>query len=607
MLIQLQEPGQSNKRNKKVIGIDLGTTHSVLAYSTNQNPVILKRSHEDGIIPSLISYSNNKKLYGYDVKANDFGAVTIGSIKRLMDKSPHSWAKVCHLFPQLNFNHFNEELLSFSILGSNKTVVEMVSELIAYLKNYAEEVLQEDIEQAVITVPAYFDEGARQATKDAAKLAGLEVLRLINEPTAAAFAYGLDKNVEGIYGIYDFGGGTFDFSILQLTAGVFQVLATGGHTNLGGDDIDRRIVEYFVDNIQKNDHQLAMSVARKMKEDLSKEKEVKGHFPGHTAPSLLDEGTLMELSLPYIEQTLEICSQVLLDANLNIDSLDGVVLVGGSSLMPIVRETVEKFFHKKPLSDINPEEIVALGAALQAEAITKGSDTLLIDVTPLSLGIEVMGGIVEKIIPRNSPIPCIVHQSFTTFQDGQTAMKIHVVQGEREFVKDCRSLGEFILTGIPPMPAGMAKIKVQFSLDANGLLVVSAQEQETKIHQEIQVRPAYGLTEEALFEMLKEGALNGVEDIQNRLREESRVEAERLYNTVEKAISNDGELLNQEEKIHIQTEMNKLKKLMENNQTHEIKNQAKVLMEVTQNFAERRVNKYLQQQLTGQNINSVID
>lgn len=493
MLLQLVEPGQDTNSASlpNAIGIDLGTTHSVVAVSQGQQARILG----ERLVPSVVFYpdDNMQALVGavamehLKIRPGDAQLRGICSVKRLLSQHP-----------------------SLRIAEIEKTPVEVSADILKAIKAQAEEALGYAIHEAVITVPAYFDDVARQATKDAAALAGLNVLRLINEPTAAALAYGLDNQAEGIYAIYDLGGGTFDISLLRLHHGVFQVLATGGHTQLGGDDIDLAILNHW------GAEHLAASIdylqlARQAKHAVQLVLQDTWVLPGTSTTVTMDLATLDRLCAPLIAKTLEISSQVLADASLTPADIQGVVLVGGSTRISSLREAVADFFGRPPLTDANPDEIVALGAALQAEALTKGSSSLLLDVTPLSLGIETMGGLVEKIIPRNTPIPATVTQAFTTYQAGQTQMKIHIVQGEHEYTAHCRSLGEFILKDIPPMAAGAARIEVTYALDTDGLLTVSAQEKTTGVHVNLEIKPVYGLDEGGLDELLSE-QLNCLQD-----------------------------------------------------------------------------------------------
>ena len=443
------------------------------------------------------------------------------------------------------------------------------------------------INDAVITVPAYFDEAARQETLEAAKIAGLKVLRLINEPTAAALAYGLDQNVEGVYAVYDLGGGTFDLSIIRFSKGVFQVIATAGNTLLGGDDVDQLIATKL--NMSAQD-------ARVVKEYLS-------DHPVH--PSGLTQHDLAALCAPLLDQTLMICRQALEDSKLVTTDLSGIVLVGGSTRMPAVRQAVSHFFDQDPLVNLNPDEVVALGAALQAKALTHGSDTVLLDVTPLSLGIETMGGLVEKIIHRNSPIPAAIAQEFTTYENGQDGMVIHVVQGEREFSKDCRSLATFTLTGIPPMSAGIARIRITFMLDVDGLLTVGAKEMTSGVSQRIDIRPSYGLNEDDLFSILKDNFDHGANDIEQRLLIETRLEAEQTMSLVTSALAQDGDLLTKDERHVMDTRMNDLQKSLNCDDKNVIKTQLQALEAATQDFADRRVNRNIKRALSGSHVDKI--
>lgn len=475
MLLQLVEPGQTPDPHASVkgvvIGIDLGTTHSVAAYVRGGKPEVLTLGEKNPLIPSTLSVTED----GF--KVGETSGEVLSSTKRLMGREKGQRLR----------------------LGSHMlTPVEVASHILFHIKHCVEQTLSSPLDGAVITVPAYFDEAARVATKQAAALAGIKVLRLINEPTAAALAYGLESGAEGIYAIYDFGGGTFDVSLLKLKGSVFQVLGTGGDLNLGGDDIDHALLSH----LQLSD----LREARRIKERLSDDKS----FEGMTREALED------LATPFVKKTLKITQEVLKEARLSLKEIKGVVLVGGMTRMPLVKREVANFFGIIPLCDIDPDQTVALGAAIAAHGLQYGSDTLLLDLTPLSLGLETMGGLIEKIIPRNTPLPALASQEFTTHEDGQGGMVIHVVQGEREFVPDCLSLGRFELKDLPPLPAGAARVRVDFSVDVEGLLTVSAFEKTTGHSQHIEVRPSHGLDEDTLSQIILESQKFGKEDSQKR-------------------------------------------------------------------------------------------
>lgn len=579
-LIDTLKPSEPLSEKGPAIGIDLGTTHSVVAVSQNRQVRVLTTETGDRLIPSVVVYHGEHDVVGTRAQCQE-GA--IASIKRLMGMSEIP-ADLKNSYPLVS----SDSGIFLKCGDLLKTPIEISADILKYAKKVAQDAFEQPITEAVITVPAYFDEAARQETKEAAQLAGLKVLRLINEPTAAALAYGLDQKVEGTYAIYDFGGGTFDISIIRFTKGVFQVIATAGDTQLGGDDIDHLIADKF--NVSAKE-------GRRIKEFMT----------NHDAYSewSFSKNDFEDLVQPLISRTFDICKLALDDAQLKVTDLDGVVLVGGSTRMPVVRQAVKKFFLQEPLTNLNPDEVVAYGAALQAEALTVGSDTVLLDVTPLSLGIETMGGIVEKIIHRNTPIPVAIAQDFTTYEDGQNALIVHVVQGEREFIKDCRSLAIFTLTGIPAMAAGLARIRISFALDVDGLLTVSAKEMTTGISQKIEIKPSYGLQEEELLKILRDNYEHGASDVDQRLLIETKLEAEQFVNMLTTAIVQDGDLIGIEEQKNIDQAIDDLRNFLNSDNKDDIKAQLRALENLTQDFAERRINRNMRRALSGQRIDDV--
>lgn len=564
--LQLHEPGETPLPHAEdaspAVGIDLGTTHSVVAFSQGEKAEVLKNTHGHAIIPSVVDYAGAAPIVGHPAReAQGKGAATvISSIKRRM----------------------HEAAAKIEVAGRTLTPVEISADILRELKKIAERSLGREVTQAVITVPAHFDDTARTATRDAARLAGLSVLRLINEPTAAALAYGLDHAAEGIYAVYDLGGGTFDISILKMEKGVFQVLATGGDAQLGGDDFDALIPA-------KN-----LSEARSIKERLSDEDAVDG-FTRTQFEALIE---------PLVARSIQACKQALFDARLTPADVKGVVLVGGSTRVPLVRKRVEEFFGKAPLADVNPDEVVAIGAAIQAEGLTHGSNNLLLDVIPLSLGLETMGGLTEKLVPRNTPIPTAVAQEFTTFKDGQTGMNVHIVQGEREMAAHNRSLAHFTLKGIPPLPAGIARIRVSFMVDADGLLTVSAEELHTNTRQTVEVKPAYGLPPEEMERMLRESMEHARSDITERLLVEARVEAERLIEELQSAMKADGDLLSDAQKALITSQIGYVREAIVGDDRERIDVEMHQLASLTQAFAEKRMDRAITGALQGAHVDS---
>jgi molecular chaperone HscA len=595
MLIDIQEPGTSyNKQspsNDIAIGIDLGTTYSLAAMSKGNKPTVIT----SGVIPSAVSFAHTEVVVGQDA-LNDMIAnpeSVIMSVKRLMGRGIQDLQKTDH-HRLYQFDQGQEEHGAIQLQLGNRVVtpIEVSSEILKTVKQQAESALKQSVFKAVITVPAYFDDAARLATKDAARLAGIEVLRLVNEPTAAALAYGLDSGSEGLYAIYDLGGGTFDFSLLNLRKGVFQVLATAGDTHLGGDDFDLALLNDVMNQneitVSENEYKKALHDMRALKEQLS------------VATTIKQQGFEISrdrfdaLIRPLIEKSLDICEQALADAQVNKHELKGIVLVGGSTRIPLVQAMVKNHFNQDPLCTINPDQVVALGAALQAEALTNGSDTLLLDITPLSLGLETMGGLVDRIIERNSPIPISQSKVFTTYQDGQTGLQLHVVQGEREMATDCRSLARFELKGIPSMRAGDARVRVQFSLDADGLLTVVAREELTGIYQHIEVKPSYGLSEAELEAMLKDSFQYAKQDVESRLLVEARLAAKKMLGFLASGLEKDGHLLEQTQSEAIEIAMDVLENQLTRNNRSDIEQSLNSLKQLIQPFIETRLNHSLQ-------------
>ncbi|MGB4562143.1 MAG: Fe-S protein assembly chaperone HscA [Methylophilaceae bacterium] len=607
-LLQISEPGKSTEPHQRrlSVGIDLGTTNSLVASVISGVPIILS-DDEHRLIPSKVLYDEDVVLVGHDIPEHKN---IISSIKRYLGKKLKDIDT--HTLP-FKIDKEREDIFIQTQQGL-KTPVEISSEILKKLKQIATERFQDDIFGAVITVPAYFDEGQRQATKDAAQLAGINVLRLINEPTAAALAYGLDTKKEGVYAIYDLGGGTFDISILRFSKGIFEVLSTNGDASLGGDDFDQIIKHEIIkqnalEHLNSDDHEKLNNIAKMIKEKLTKDDHLSEqfNFKNHNLNVSISSKTFENLAVNLIDKTVQCVKNALFDADLNVTDIDGVVMVGGSTRMPVIQKYIRQFFKQSLLNDLNPDEVVALGAARQAQALSGQSDddTLLLDVTPLSLGIETMGDLVEKIIPRNSTIPIAKAQEFTTYKDGQTMMKIHVVQGEREKVSENRSLAEFILKDIPPLPAGAAKVRVIFQVDADSMLTVSAEELTTGNKTKVEVKPSYGIDDKSIRKMLEDSYMNANMDKEFRSLAEIVVEANQIIELTEKAVTEDGHLLDENENHVIQKSLLDLKKQINLNDPQKIKEAIDTLNNASTSFAEKRMDHSVQSALSGKNINNI--
>ena len=617
-LLQISEPGMSAAphQHRLAVGIDLGTTNSLVATVRSGSAVCLPDSDGRATLPSVVRYLDDEVEVGKNAlsaqKTDPLN--TISSAKRLIGRTLTDLAQEAQYLPY-RFTP-NERVVELNTRQGAKTPIEVSAEILKALKLRAEETLGGDLVGAVITVPAYFDDAQRQATKDAARLAGLNVLRLLNEPTAAAIAYGLDNASEGTFVVYDLGGGTFDVSVLQLTKGLFEVKATGGNSALGGDDFDHRLFCYLLEQndlskLNEQDSQLLLSLVRSAKEKLTTQTEAVIETTlsdGHKVHTVITRQEFHNLTQNLVQKTIEPVKQALKDAGVTKADVKGVIMVGGSTRMLHVQQAVATFFGQTPLNNLNPDEVVALGAAIQANVLA-GNKTdgewLLLDVTPLSLGLETYGGLAEKIIPRNSTIPTARAQDFTTFKDGQTAMTIHVVQGERELVSDCRSLAKFTLRGIPPMAAGAARIRVTFQVDADGLLSVSAQEQSTGVQAQIEVKPSYGLDDDTITQMLKDSMSNAAEDMAARARAEAVVEAESLTDAVNAALELDSDLLEAEELQQIQQDIAALQGRLKDGKAEDIRAAVAKLSHSTDNFAAKRMNRNIQRALTGQSVDNI--
>ena len=620
-LLQISEPNASpDPHTRRIgIGIDLGTTHSLIAAVRNGVAECLPDDEGRAILPSVVRYlPENKRQIGYVAGAESAqdATNTIASVKRLMGRGLNDIQGADKLPYKLIANSKDSPgMVKIDTLHGPKSPVEVSAEILATLRFRAEDTFDADIDGAVITVPAYFDDAQRQATKDAAELAGLKVLRLINEPTAAAVAYGLDNASEGVYAVYDLGGGTFDISILRLSKGVFEVLATGGDSALGGDDYDAALAEFILAHLGKTadtpqEKSKIKAQARQIKEQLSTTDLIA--FSAYSMPATgqfdIKKADFEQITAHLTARTLQAVRKALRDAKLTKDDVQGVVMVGGSTRMPQVQRAVEEFFGKPPLNNLNPDEVVALGAAISANQLVGNNaqgDLLLLDVIALSLGIETMGGLSERIIPRNTTIPTAMAQDFTTYQDGQTALSLHVIQGERDLVKDCRSLARFTLRGIPPMVAGAARIRVTFTVDADGLLNVSAKEQISGVETNIDVKPSYGLSDDEIARMLQDSFGTAAEDMAARALAEARVDADRMVLATRSALKADGELLSSEQRTVIDALMQAALDAKVFTDAAQVEAATKALADATEAFAAARMNAGIAKALTGRSIDVV--
>jgi molecular chaperone HscA len=616
-LLQIAEPGQSPSphQRKVAVGIDLGTTNSLVAAVRHSVAEVLPDADGHHLIPSALYIAgSDQRLVGRAALAKQEAHPldTLVSIKRLMGKSLADAQASAMPYA------FEEVGNSVALVTTHGTLtpVKVASHILRHLRDLAEQSLGDDLVGAVITVPAYFDDAQRQATRDAARLAGINVLRLLNEPTAAAIAYGLETGSEGVYAVYDLGGGTFDLSLLRLSQGVFEVIATGGDTALGGDDFDEVIVDYFVDQagggtFSNEQRRHLLMAARRLREALTdaQSAEVDTGLSGALAQLSLTRATFEKLAEPLVQRTLSCAKRALDDADQSLADVQGVVMVGGATRMPLVQKMVADFFGREPLIELNPDEVVALGAALQANLLAgnrrAGEDWLLLDVTPLSLGLETMGGLVETIIARNSTIPVARAQEFTTYRDGQTALALHIVQGERDLVSECRSLARFELRGIAPMAAGAARIKVTFQVDADGLLNVTAQDQSSGLEAHVTVKPSHGLSDEQIAAMLQESVASADEDALARMLREEQVTGQQLLETTQAALLADGDLLTEAQRAQIDTALQAVGQVLNEDDLDRVRHAVKALAAATDDFAAKRMDRSIRQALAGKSLNEL--
>lgn len=624
-LLQISEPGESPvpHQRKLAVGIDLGTTHSLVASVRSSVPEILTDEQGRALLPSVVRYAPQGVEVGYEARAQQSvdALNTIVSVKRFMGRS---LAEARHEGAAYEFAD-GDDMVRLKTRRGDVSPVEVSAEILRALRQRAEGVLGGELVGAVITVPAYFDDAQRQATRDAGRVAGLTVLRLLNEPTAAAIAYGLDNAAEGVYAVYDLGGGTFDISVLRLTKGVFEVVATGGDTQLGGDDFDRIIVDQVcrhqqLEALDRSDLRALFVAARATREALSQADQatLQASVAGKVVSQTILRADFEAWAKPLVDRTLDRARLALRDAGLSFAEVKGVVMVGGATRMPVIQREVGRLFNTEPLTNLDPDQVVALGAALQANMLVGNraadEDWLLLDVTPLSLGLETMGGLVERVIPRNSTIPVARAQEFTTFKDGQSAMSIHVVQGERDLVSDCRSLARFELRGIPPMVAGAARIRVTFQVDADGLLNVSAREESTGVEASVTVKPSYGLSDDEVARMLTDGMAHASDDAKARALREQQVELQQLLESVSAALVADGDLLSGTERATIDALLAESQSMLQNLEAQgalagidadAVRAQVATFSQATDEFAARRMDRSIRAALSGRSVNEI--